>query len=274
MSFKPVFIDKSTVDNAKKNIYKIHIGSSLGPVTGFLTSEFQVRSDAKWEPALSFDGMFGSAQKMLQMGGYGLFNTGLWSQLMFKNGGYLILTPEFRIVDWNEDEYKKSPTLRAAEILTTCCYPRGGNSNSFKAGGGSTVKELAAAASSVVADAREGVEGMGEQFGSFFQKLVTGVTGKNPKDSVSNTVGAVDFSKILSNSPPPVSIRVGNFYYFPEMVVEAADCKFSKEMTRRGPLYVDIKLELKSLQRPNSSGFRDPTAQNRVFSDRNRAANQ
>lgn len=263
MALNPVFINRAnTIDNAKKKIYKIQIGSRNGNVTGFLTNEFQIRTDAKWDPIFNVDGWFGSTQKSLGVLNLGAFNTGFWSQLYFKNGGYIILTPEFRIVDWNETDFKFSPTIHAAQVLTSCCFPTGGAKSKIQGlQGNTTLGNVAKSAGQAAKDflftpAKQAAD---SAFDAGKQVVDLAL---DPSTSEANGILAatanIDLSKFLSKSPSPVSIKIGEFFNYSNMIVEAVDCKFSKEMTRRGPLYVDVKLELKSLTRPTSSGLSFP----------------
>lgn len=258
------FINKSTHEHAKKNQYAISI--SWGPsiddrIDGYLTSEFQIRTDAKYEPIFNVDGWLESAQKTAAVAaGRGLFNTGFWSQLYFKNGGFIILTPEFRVVDWGPREFASSPTLRAVEGLTQLCLPQNGPGILPT----EKVQRFTETAGHILWDSFDGSSKTREQS---LEKLKSAMSPTNLAKDVGgftksglNFIGGFDVGDVTSSNPPAVSVEIGEFFSTNRMgmgmFVESVDCKFSKEMTTRGPLYVDIKLELKTQARPKTSGIR------------------
>lgn len=257
----PVFINQQTINNAKNNIYKITIttNSDNYSVNGYLTNEFQIRTDAKWDPIFTTDGFMADAQKFGGFNGLGIFNTGFWSQLYFKNGGYIVLNPEFRIVDWGESEASTSPTVYAAMVLTSCCIPKGGPGSTLRGLEGMTSLDGALKRFKQMGkDALFNGLAFAQGGADFISDAVDAAVSVSPErqQQARKTVGKVDLSAFLSRSPSTVSVEVGSLFRNNEMIVEAVDCKFSKEMTRRGPLYVDVKLELKTLKRPrNDAGL-------------------
>jgi len=64
----------------------------------------------------------------------------------------------------------------------------------------------------------------------------------------------------ITNSPTTVNVRISNFMNYTNMIVESLDVKFSKEMTKTGPLYADFSLKLSSKQMPtyNDMGMSIP----------------
>ena len=48
----------------------------------------------------------------------------------------------------------------------------------------------------------------------------------------------------LRSSPVPVKVEIGNFFKNDDMVITNCSFNFSKEMTRNGPLFVKIDLDL------------------------------
>ena len=262
---KTFFINKHTYNHAKNNQYVIKIiwGNDPGSmVQGYLTNEFQIRTDAKYEPIFNVDGWLESAQKSAAFAtGRGLFNTGFWSQLYFKNGGFIILTPEFRIVDWGPSQFSTSPTLRAAEGLTQLCLPVGGP-------GLIPTEKLKYSIDSTAHLLYDALDGESKTRGQSLEKIKKVVTspGQLVNDAVSftksglNFIGNLSIDDVTSSNPPSVSVEIGEIFSSSRMgmgfFVESVDCKFSKEMTPRGPLYVDIKLELKTQARPKTSGIK------------------
>jgi len=61
-----------------------------------------------------------------------------------------------------------------------------------------------------------------------------------------NLIEGADDLFTLRSAPTPVEVRIGQFFYHTDMVIESITCNFSKQMTKYGPLWVDIDLKLSS----------------------------
>lgn len=61
-----------------------------------------------------------------------------------------------------------------------------------------------------------------------------------------NIINGLKDYYLLRSSPTTVRLQVGEFFNKSDMILENVSYEFSKEMTRTGPLYVDIKLKLSS----------------------------
>lgn len=62
--------------------------------------------------------------------------------------------------------------------------------------------------------------------------------------ALGNLTEDLDTIATLRSSPVPVIVEIGNFFKHQDMVIEDLSYTFSKEMTRQGPLFVKINLEL------------------------------
>lgn len=65
----------------------------------------------------------------------------------------------------------------------------------------------------------------------------------------------------FKSSPVPVTIQIGKFFEHKDMIIENFSFTFSKEMTRKGPLYVKINLDVSTrtmLADPGSVGLKIP----------------
>jgi hypothetical protein len=66
---------------------------------GILLDNFNITISEDWENLFNIRDKFAGAQKLLNAGGVGLFNAGAWTQKVFRGGGYLEISPKFRIYD-------------------------------------------------------------------------------------------------------------------------------------------------------------------------------
>ena len=96
--------------------------------------------------------------------------------------------------------------------------------------------------------------------------VVAEMGGQLIKKGVEN-VGGIDDAYTLRSSPTDVTVEIGQFFKNQKMVITNVSFEFSKEMTRSGPLYVEIDITLRSrriltsiedigLKLPNAGGGR------------------
>jgi len=145
--------------NAKENVAKIRISRSdktTDSIDGILLSKVVLSMTSNWEPILtSLGSIFPLAQNAAAFTGRNLATTGLYTRKFYKGGGgYLVLRPEFRIVDW--DGTNQTNVLRQIKLLTQWTSPSGdvtkedegqldktkGNVSRFFTKGKSAIKDL------------------------------------------------------------------------------------------------------------------------------------
>ena len=202
-------------------------------------------------------GVFEKLNAGANLAGAAEVGAGLASQLIYQKSGYLEIKIPMMIVDWNGTG---QPVL-CALLLSRYCLP------SFILNGKDEVEkgvdklkeslqntiddgvssELAKAGAKTTLGLIEGVkagvdllkEGL-EKAGDFIP-----ATKEIATKSLEN-VGGIDDAYILRSSPSDVKVEIGRFFKNEKMVITGVSFEFSKEMTRKGPLYVNIDISLKS----------------------------
>ena len=188
---------------------------------------------------------------------------GLASQLIYQKSGHLEINIPMMIVDWNGNG---QPILTSL-LLSRYCLP------SFILNGREVVEEgidkvkewfnglsdkdprkkAYAAVTGWGADAGEGIEnafgGIGKALNDIAPDTVKFVTETSTElaSKVGENIGKnLDDAYTLRSSPTDVTVEIGQFFRNPKMVITNVDFQFSKEMTRSGPLYVEVNISLKS----------------------------
>lgn len=204
---------KITIDIPMVNSEGVDIA---GPVTGYLTNEFQVDMDADWST------FFDSPDPGRLIGGVGiaqgkpLFASGIFTRKFYKGNSYIIFNSEFRIVDY-EGTNNVVPSVRGL-MKAISPYKTPGSIQGVANGIVNTGKSAAQAV-------QGGIEELLSS-NSFLQA-----------DLISALEQGIDDFNAAGVSP--VSVTVGNFFQS-RMVIESVSVKYSKEQTAKGPLYADF----------------------------------
>lgn len=248
-------------------------------VKGVLTEEVSFNFQAEYD-TFGFGGLISNskwlelAYKSLMMPlryqGRNLDNAGIVTEKFYVKSGYLKINPTFKVVDW----VGNNMPLKAALALISYCLPQREQSLT------DVKQRLIDAAQQFAAEAKiPGVEEVVEIGGasinvvsdvisSTINSLTNPITNNaNIGSTATKALGdAVDNGFILTSSPTPVSVSIGNWFYNGNMIIEDVNVKFSKEMTKSGPLSVDISLQMSSKEALSigEDGFQFHT-QKRVF---------
>jgi len=214
------------------------------------------------------------------IGGFADMGSVYASRKIYKKSGYLNISADLKIVNW---ENKGSPLLSAIYIsnlllpdseigeqklfelkkMIESLAKKGVllAQRSYEAGkdaiinGAGTVDKVTGN-SNVLPDLHlkepvEGVFNLMEETVGYSVEKGTGYADKFLKSSfgqnlVKNTIAELEDYALLRSSPSTVTVEIGNFFKQRDMVLTDASFEFSKEMTKTGPLYVDVHLSLSS----------------------------
>lgn len=191
---------------------------------------------------------------------------GLSSQLIYQKSGFLQITIPMMVVDWNGT----GQPLLTAKLLSRYCLPS--NSTNIEEKIKEEVKrieeELKKAsqeekgakqlAAKGVLSLSEGVKNFGQVVQNQTNQILdnTGITGEavkaageaasNAAEVLDRNVGGISDLYTLRASPSDVTVEIGQFFKNKNMVITGVDFSFSKQMTKRGPLFVNINISLKS----------------------------
>lgn len=236
-------------------------GTTDTEIKGILTEEVSLDFKADYQ-TFGFGGLLSNSQWLetaykwlmmpLRYQGRNLDNVGIVTKKFYVKSGYLNLNPSFRIVDW----YGDNMPLKAAKALISYCLPQ-------KEKNLEDVKEnLIQVEKDLTSKLKYGkIIDEGLKIGGEFLEGASEI-GTQTIDSMSNQVlpntnmGSTGKQAIsegfkngfwLTSSPTPISLTIGNWFYHENMVIEDVNVKFSKEMTKFGPLYVDVSLAISSV---------------------------
>lgn len=202
-------------------------------IKGVLKDSLSLSFDSEWVAMDSIDIPFVSdtinkagevigSGTMLAGGGDWMY---IWkSQKVWKQSGYIKVSGTFTVVDWNGDG---SPLTMARNIIKYCTP--GGNSKSMALSKEANEKLLAATSA------------------------VSNATGSNVSTAVGNNIAGMTDMIAIKDAPPIVTIRVSKYFEHEDMVINSVSTKFSKEVSERGPLSVEITFDAES--RSKTSGF-------------------
>lgn len=202
-------------------------------IKGVLKDSLSLSFDSEWVAMDSIDIPFVSetinkagevigSGTMLAGGGDWMY---IWkSQKVWKQSGYIKVSGTFTVVDWNGDG---SPLTMARNIIKYCTP--GGNSKSMALSKEANEKLLAATSA------------------------VSNATGSNVSTAVGNNIAGMTDMIAIKDAPPIVTIRVSKYFEHEDMVINSVSTKFSKEVSEKGPLSVEITFDAES--RSKTSGF-------------------
>ncbi len=202
------------------------------------------------------DNFVGEINKPINALGYGNVGTAFTSRKVYRQSGYLTINPEIMVVDWSG----KAEPLKAAVVLASLCIPSGDGVEDLIKYLTDKFPDKAKLVKNALDKLQEGVVNVKKTAGGGSSNDTTGPTSNKSESQQSNKNSAAgrainfggdvfeDVSDYLSlrKSPNPVEVRIGNYFYHKDMVLESVQISFSKEMTTKGPLYAKFNLSLSS----------------------------
>jgi hypothetical protein len=208
-------------------------------VVGVLKNNVSFSLNAEWE-TLGLDSIIGGMIPFSNVLGNAVragdvtFNGGLLSEKYFSKSGYLELSPEFRVIDSNDEGI---PT-KTAMVLFAMSLPKTSEKTTIREF--STVLNANSPLNKGINFINEKLEGLSK---SEFRgiRTVAGAVNEGVNRSVDGDLN-------LTSSPKPVTVKIGTFMSLDDMVVESVDVNFSREMTKAGPLYADFTVKLSSMR--------------------------
>lgn len=218
MAYEKSFLDiKKAYRKSKSNLNLIKIANcSKHPkiIEGILNTEVSLSVSANWQRLIDLDEILGGASKYLSAGlGINTLNTGKWTQKYYKGGSYLSLPVKFRIVDWDGT----GNVVESAKTIISWATPR----PSFRL-------------------SKEGEK----------EKTTTkSTTTEKVKSSISQIATNLweMAGSVFNVGPSKVTIEISNYIKGGMVfVIDSVQTDFSKEITKSGPLYVDISMGLSS----------------------------
>jgi hypothetical protein len=250
-SKKALYNKQSILDaiSSENGQYGITILATLGkgkdaiqvPIKGILKDQISFGVEANWETlpleniiqsVMSSNPILHAVDTLIDIANLGsgssFVNTGIFSKLFYKNSGRLEISPNFRIFDHNGSGI----CTQAATILSALCIPTIGESIPLKDASDNLMKVVNSGLDLVGVDKNK-LTGPGQQL---YQNV----------NSTAKTVGASAAN--WSNSPNPVSIRLGKWLTIKEAVITSVNNSFSYECTDAGPIYLDVSLRLRTIE--------------------------
>lgn len=253
--------------NKDTGAYRIEIianGLDEFGLVGVLQEPISITMDPEWDvlnlasivsnfPKL--ESLFNMAMVPAAAAGVSVNNAGLVTEKYFVKGSYVQIETTFKIVNWDNS----AQPLKAAFLLMNLCTP----TKMY----GTTVGEVKNLLKEQLQNIGErvlgekGTEKVGATLGGIadivkdsFNTMESKLTKENPKIWKKGRKEINEGSFMLTNSPPDVYVRIGNYFEHPEMIVENVNVEFSKQMTKTGPLFANIKCTLSSKTMPVLGG--------------------
>lgn len=229
----------------ERNDLQAILGVMLKPISFSINSEWTPMGVPK-VPVLGGVVDFMNQNNVGAMMGSGEFGAVYSSKKLWKKSGDLTISPEFRIVDWNGN----GEPIRAAQQIAKYALP--GKVDSKLNEGLEKIKQHVKEWSQKgVNKADRTLEDSKTQPGNEGQ--ASQALNETTSDAVNrlysiseNVLDDIDDIFKLKNAPPPLIVQIGQYFYHPDMVLTSVGFDFSKEVSKYGPLHVDVKLELVS----------------------------
>lgn len=221
-------------------------------ITGVMTNEFTYGLNSEWEtistPLDLIDiGVIGDA--FVAAGG-GTMGAVYKSKKYWKKSGTLTITPTIRIIDVNGTGL---PLEVARVLLMFCTASTGGLSSKLNETVNTFKSNLTAAANSKLDNLNNKAQ----------QDLNNKDSGVLTKTAAAIEIGTAYVGKVAVNgtdemledivdaftakyAPPPLIVEIGKIFSHNEMILTNVSMKFSKEVTRKGPMYIDVDLTLET----------------------------
>lgn len=218
--------------------------------------------------------IFSDINKRVNMAGFSDLGAVYASRRVYKKSGYLDINAEMKVVDWNG----VGAPIKTAIVLSRLLLPdsRYGEdiNNKVKEHIYDPLMDYAYKKGSQVVGVAKHAYKEGKKIGyglgmdgaiDFFEDTTTeGIrilddVGKKTKklflenggrstsrNFLLNTKQNLSDYYTLRSSPSTVQLDVGNYFTRRDMIITGATFEFSKEITRNGPLYVDVNLSFSS----------------------------
>jgi hypothetical protein len=231
-------------------------------IIGVINERINISMDPEWDVLNlasivsnfpKIESLFNMAVAPMAAAGVSLTNAGLVTEKFFVKGSYIQIEPTFKVVNWNDD----GQPLKAATILLNLCTPK---KSSYSTSVGSVYDKLMqevknqGTKDSLIGVLAKGFEGLIDGTVNIKNKIVN----KLPDDIGGSLNKGIDVVKMgefmLTHSPPAVSVKIGNYFNHPEMILENISVEFSEEMTKTGPLFAEFKCTLSSKSMPILAG--------------------
>ena len=230
--------------------------------TFLLTDEISFSQNSEWN-SLDIYPNIGNIPKIgdfMAMGGVGEGpGSVVRSKQYWKNSGYIKLTPNVRLIDWNGEGLCEKMAL----LLSAYTVPLFDTNLEKEAGnllvglgdklGGDDVGDSSTFINFIKLFGEALQEGEAHNIAdSIFQSIADAVGGtdsvilggvENITDEIREAIS--DYTT-LRMSPPVLKVRVGSIFHHEEMILNDFNITFSKEFTKNGPLYADVTLNLES----------------------------
>jgi hypothetical protein len=215
-------------------------GQQLG-FSGILQSNFVYNVNAEWQEKLAninipVLGAVGTKVARAVTGDTS--RTGIFTEKFYQGASYLVISPKFRVVDWNGD----GNVIQTAVKVINKLLPMGNNKtvselvNENPDYTKSLTKAISNASTAAAKAVLDGVIDFGADASAYTSNTLRGIV-----DTVVKTS-----NRFLWGEPEPVRVQIGNFFDMNNMVLETASVEFSKEMTKYGPLYADFDVQFTS----------------------------
>jgi hypothetical protein len=241
--------------NKNRNKLATVFGVTKKNVEFGISSQWDARGHAKL-----FSGFIDGASSISEMAESGELGALYSSKKLWKKSGYLDISPEFRIVDWGGN----GQPIRSALNIIKYCLP-GIRDNDLGKSISDAKQWITQHQAEIVALTKETAHNVVNGTANLAEKIVDNPTASSIIDTSKNfangiideaTDKAFTFSDnifddlhdyfTLKDAPPPVMIQIGQYFYHPDMVIDDVNFEFSKEVTRYGPMFVDIRIKASS----------------------------
>lgn len=246
-------------------------------ITGVMKDHLSFNIDATWTTLGQVGGSilpggiskgYGAVGGALNIAGAASIGAAFASKKIYQQSGYLTIKPNIRVVDWNG----VGQPILSAIILMYYSTPKDWLTPEDFMGAADVMLENLKPLVDVVIDKTPDVgkkivncvatEGL--KAGKQIYNAVSNLSKKIPDNVQKEVAGAVDagtevvgnFVKTvaedaddlatLRSSPVPLTVEIGQYFNRSDMIIENVEFEFSKEMTKSGPLFVDISLNLSS----------------------------
>lgn len=281
---KSLFNRSSYVQAVNKDtgLYRIEIEPNAGlnelKIVGVLQEPISITMDPEWDVLNlasivsnfpKIESLFNMAMAPAAAAGMSVNNAGLVTEKFFVKGSYIQIETTFKVVNWEDD----GQPLKTAFLLLSLCTPTkryeatvgeikdllveglktAGKKIEKTAGEyfGEGGKEIA---NNITGFASDTLGGVAKATKDTFNKAEHKLTKEDPKYWNTGMENILDGALMLNSSPPDVSIKIGNYFEHPEMIIENVNVEFSKQMTASGPLFANIKATLSSKTMPVIGG--------------------
>jgi len=236
-------------------------------IIGVIQNPLKYSIQAKWDEMGGISGLIPIVDKAspvynylnnaVNRAGFASMGEVYASRKIYKKSGYLGLSAQLKVVNWKDDGAPVNTVLVLSRLLLP--DSRFGESVAQDITSGVTkinenikpitdkVGEFASDTYNLIKDNDivegfvDGVKSAKEFIEDFIKSYDTLID--NYKR---NTIDGLSDYFTLRSSPPTVRVEVGNYFSQNDMIITDATFEFSKEITRTGPLYVDINVDFSS----------------------------